>query len=307
MIDELAAYLDYLDKVKHYSTNTIESYRSDIEKFITYIYNEHYSLKNVDRRVIRNFLMDETTSGISKRSNARRIIALRKFYDLLVRTNEVEQNPFEIVSTPRQDKNLPDFVYYKDLLILFEENRKRTDHLASRDQAILELLYASGLRVSELVSVTIQDINPRQRFINVRGKGGKNRIVPYSLQAYNALQNYMNDCRKKILEKNNIKGSPYLFLNDKGAKLTTRGVEYILSEIEVKTGLHLGLHPHKLRHTFATHLLNNGADLRTIQEILGHKSISTTQVYTHVSYDEMQKVYKDYFPRAKNNKKDEGK
>ena len=141
----------------------------------------------------------------------------------------------------------------------------------------------------------------------MRGKGGKNRIVPYSLQAYNALQNYMNDCRKKILEKNNIKGSPYLFLNDKGAKLTTRGVEYILSEIEVKTGLHLGLHPHKLRHTFATHLLNNGADLRTIQEILGHKSISTTQVYTHVSYDEMQKVYKDYFPRAKNNKKDDDK
>ena len=299
MIDEERDYLDFLLYVKQYSLKTIEAYQSDIDKFLCFMQKEGYSLQKVNPQFIRKFLVQETNEGISKRSNERRIISLRGFYKYLLKKQLVDQNPFEVIHLPKREKRLPDFLYYQEVLDLFQANKNRTDKLASRDQAIIELLYFTGLRVSELVSLTLGDFEQEKRFLNIRGKGGKNRIVPFTEDVKNTITKYVEECRKNILLSNKLESNPYLFLNDKGSKLTTRGVEYIISKIEVKTGVFLKLHPHKFRHTFATQLLNNGADLRTIQEILGHKSLSTTQVYTHVTMEKAKEVYNKAFPRNK--------
>jgi integrase/recombinase XerC len=300
MLDVLNKYLEYLEKNKHYSINTIESYRIDIEKFFTFINIEESSYKEVNATIIRNFLMQEKRKGISSRSNQRRLIACRKFYDYLVKHKYVESNPFALIASPKVSKLQPQVLYQQELYKIFEYNLSRTDLLAIRDQAILELLYASGLRVSELVNITLQDVSSRQRILKIIGKGNKTRMVPYSTKAQEVLTDYINNSRVEILKKNNIEiPTNYLFINNRGEPLTTRGVEYILSKIDQKAGTNLKIHPHTLRHTFATHLLDKGADLRTIQESLGHKSLNTTQVYTHVSTQRMMEEYQKSFPRAK--------
>ncbi len=300
MIDIVQDYLTYLRLQKNYSFNTIDAYQRDIELFLTYMNDENYTLQSVDTVLIRNFLANETINQKSKRSNARRIIALRRFFDYLVKNKVVSYNPFLTIKTPKIDKKLPDFLYIEEINKLFEENAKRDDFFAKRDQAILQLLFASGLRVSELCNLTFQNINLRTRMMIIIGKGNKERRVPYSLSSAQALEDYIENTRKQILQKNNIEdGSPYVFLNEFGQKLTTRGVEYILNSIEKKVGLTMSLHPHKFRHTFATHLLNQGLDLRVIQELMGHSSLSSTQVYTHVSNQKMQEEYQKAFPRKK--------
>ncbi len=181
---------------------------------------------------------------------------------------------------------------------MFAANAKRTDELMERDQAILELLYSSGLRASELVALTYRQIDFRVRSIRVKGKGNKTRIVPFSKSAETAMKKYHASSRPALLAKSkaDVKSDKF-FLNDRGEGLTVRGLEYILRAVEEKTGLYLGLHPHELRHTFATHLLENGADLRLIQELLGHETIDTTQVYTHVSKEKMKEQYDTFFPQ----------
>ena len=303
MLDELKLYLDYLRYQRNYSSNTIDSYQRDIEKFLKYMNDENYTYKTVDVNLIRSFLIHERLDNISARSNERRLIACRGFYGFLLKKNYVDVNPFLFIKAPKVNKLPPQVLYQQELLKIFDYNKSRDDFLASRDQAILELLYASGLRVSELVSLTLQDVSPRQRILKITGKGDKQRIVPYSLSAQDALNDYINNCRPEIVKKSKIKKITYkLFLNDQGGQLTSRGVEYILSKIDEKAGTNLKLHPHTLRHTFATHLLDNGADLRTIQELLGHKSLNTTQVYTHVSTQRMMEDYRKNFPRAKKDK-----
>ena len=166
-----------------------------------------------------------------------------------------------------------------------------------RDQAILEVLYFCGIRAAELVNIDVQSVNLPKRFIRVFGKGSKERLVPFSVECKTILEKYMKEDRPKLLEKSQMP-TPALFMNNKGQRLTTRGLEYILDKIEEKTGLFVGLHPHILRHSFATHLLENGADLRVIQELLGHESINATQVYTHVTEEAMKDAYFNAFPRA---------
>ena len=300
MIDILKEYLEYLEFQKRYSLNTIDSYKRDIEKFLVFMNDEGYTYKNVDEILIRNFLMKERRNNISARSNQRRIIALRKFYDYLLRYDYVDSNPFLAIRSPKVSKNPPQVLYRQEIEKLFSYNYSRTDFLAKRDQAIMELLYASGLRVSELVSLTLQDIYSRQRILKITGKGNKQRMVPYSIRAQEVLNDYILNCRNDIFRKNLIENpTNILFVNDKGNPLTTRGVEYIIAKIDEKAGTNFKLHPHTLRHTFATHLLDNGADLRTIQELLGHASLNTTQVYTHVSSSKMLEEYQKNFPRAK--------
>lgn len=300
MIDVLKEYLEYLEFQKRYSLNTIDSYKRDIEKFLVFMNDEGYTYKNVDEILIRNFLMKERRNNISARSNQRRIIALRKFYDYLLRYDYVDSNPFLAIRSPKVSKNPPQVLYRQEIEKLFSYNYSRTDFLAKRDQAIMELLYASGLRVSELVSLTLQDIYSRQRILKITGKGNKQRMVPYSIRAQEVLNDYILNCRNEIFRKNSIENpTNVLFVNDKGNPLTTRGVEYIIAKIDEKAGTNFKLHPHTLRHTFATHLLDNGADLRTIQELLGHASLNTTQVYTHVSSSKMLEEYQKNFPRAK--------
>ena len=300
MLEIVNEYASYLLYQKNYSKKTIDSYTRDINKFLDFMNNENYTLNSVDSTLIRNFLAHETLDGISKRSNARRVIALRQFYEYLVKNNYVEFNPFIIISTPKVDKKLPECMYLEEINNLFELNSQRKDYLMHRDQAIIELLFSSGLRVSELVNLTLQDLNLKERMMRIVGKGNKERIVPFSLKTQKTLNVYLENTRKQLIsDSGNMIGTNYVFLNSRGEKLTTRGVEYILQEIENKTGVTLSLHPHKFRHSFATHLLNQGLDLRTIQELMGHSSLSSTQVYTHVSNQKMHDEYEKAFPRRK--------
>lgn len=303
MENTLELYLNYLKDQKNYSDNTIDSYRRDIDMFMMFAKDEGFSLKTIDTNLIRNFLRRETEKGISKRSNQRRIIAMRRYYEWLLKYRYVSYNPFVTIKAPKHDSSLPDFLHEEEVDTLIEADAKREDFLAKRDHAIIILLYTSGLRVSELTNLKLQDINLRHRTMRILGKGKKERIVPFSNTALEAINDYLNNCRNLILQKNHIDiPTNALFLNNSGEQLTTRGVQYILKKIEDKTGVNLDLHPHKMRHTFATHLLEKGADLRTIQEILGHTSLETTQVYTHVTTAKMMETYKNAFPRAKKDK-----
>ena len=300
MIEILEQYLAYLQFQKNYSPQTIDSYRRDIEKFLVFMNEQQYTLQSVDSILIRNFFINETMNQISRRSNARRVIALRKFFDYLVKNNIVTLNPFLFTPTPKVDKKLPEFFYLEEINRLFSENKKRIDFLAERDQAIIELLFSSGLRVSELCNLTLQNTNLRERILRILGKGNKQRNVPFSMTTQKTLMSYLENSRKKILQKNEkTEGSNYVFLSDRGNKLTPRGVQYILRQVEQKNAVSLSLHPHKFRHTFATHLLNQGLDLRMIQELMGHESLQTTQVYTHISNQKMQEEYQKAFPRRK--------
>ena len=303
MENTLELYLNYLKDQKNYSDNTIDSYRRDIDMFMMFAKDEGFSLKTIDTNLIRNFLRRETEKGISKRSNQRRIIAMRRYYEWLLKYRYVSYNPFVTIKAPKHDSSLPDFLHEEEVDTLIEADAKREDFLAKRDHAIIISLYTSGLRVSELTNLKLQDINLRHRTMRILGKGKKERIVPFSNTALEAINDYLNNCRNLILQKNHIDiPTNALFLNNSGEQLTTRGVQYILKKIEDKTGVNLDLHPHKMRHTFATHLLEKGADLRTIQEILGHTSLETTQVYTHVTTAKMMETYKNAFPRAKKDK-----
>ncbi len=292
-------YIDYLSKQKMYSNHTVSAYLNDINIFNKYVTNEDYSLFAVDTTVIRNFLENQLLDGISRRSLKRRLVSLHGFYSFMKEKNIIKINPFINITSPKTDRKLPDFLYEEEIKKLFDENLKREDPYMSRDQAIIELLFASGLRVSELCSIKLNNIQLKQRFIRVIGKGKKERIVPFSSSAQAAIDMYMKTLRMDLINKKNSKHDNHLFLNEYGNPLTSRGVQYILNSIESKLGLGMDLHPHKFRHTFATTMLDRGADLRTIQEILGHESLSTTQVYTHISSKKMKEDYSKYFPRSK--------
>lgn len=290
-------FLSYLKLNRNFSDHTIASYGEDIEKFFNFLFKEDILMEEVDSIVIRNFLSEELSNGISKRSCKRRLSALRGFYKFLVKEKYIQKNPFDYIQSPRTETKYPVALTRGQIELIFKENQQRTDDLMLRDQAILETLYYTGIRASELVSLNVQSISLSQRIIHVIGKGNKERVVPFSIQCKKTIENYLNNCRPKLIART-TKPSPALFLNNNGNRLTTRGLEFILDDIEEKTGSFVGLHPHLLRHSFATHLLENGADLRTIQEILGHESINTTQVYTHVSIENMQKEYMAFHPRA---------
>ncbi|MCQ2802455.1 MAG: tyrosine recombinase [Bacilli bacterium] len=291
-------FLDYLKVNRNYSEMTVDSYRRDIEKFLNYIFSEDIMMDEVDSAVIRNFLTVELENGISKRSCKRRLSALKQFYRYLVIKKELNFNPFNYVNSPKCETKFPRSLTREQIQDLFEKNRSRTDELASRDQAIISILYFTGIRASELVNLKMQTISLTQRMIRVIGKGNKERVVPFSEECKKDLKKYIDGDRLSLLSKS-VHQSTYLLLNNNGEQLTVRGLELIINEIEEKNGLVLGLHPHIFRHSFATHLLERGADLRTIQEMLGHESINTTQIYTHVSVETMKKEYENCHPRAK--------
>ena len=295
---QTADFLNYLRYERNYSSQTVISYSRDIDKFFRFLSEEGLDMEEVDQIVIRNFLTDELNSGVSKRSCKRRLCALRHFYKYMVRREMVKDNPFVFVSSPKTEKTLPKFLYKDQVREILDENKKRDDLLAYRDQAILSTLYYSGIRASELVSLELQSVSLPRRTLRVLGKGSKERIVPISEECKKDIETYMKTTRVELASRNK-EGTKVLFLNDHGNKLTTRGLEYILDQIEQKTGSFVGLHPHILRHSSATHLLENGADLRIIQELLGHESLNTTQVYTHVTEESMKETYLAAHPRAR--------
>ena len=289
---------------KNFSEKTIQSYSYDLEKWFKFLANEGVLMDQVDQIVIRNFLTEELNLGVSKRSCRRRLSSLTHFYDYLVMEKVVKDNPFIFITAPKTDKKYPHALYKEQVETIFRENAKRTDELACRDQAILELLYYSGIRAAELVGLAVHDVDIKRRAVRVMGKGRKERYVPFTIECQKALQEYLTKLRPVLLShfsptSKQLEPPIEFFLNSKGQKLTTRGLEYILDSIEEKTGTFMGLHPHILRHSFATHLLENGADLRVIQELMGHASINATQVYTHVTVEAMKKEYGAAHPRAR--------
>ncbi len=292
-----AEFLNYLEYERNYSKKTIDSYRRDINKFLAFIDQEGVDMEEVDTIVIRNFLTKELNNGITKRSCKRRLSCLKHLYKFLVMRGYAKDNPFIFVGTPRTEKRLPRVLYKEQIEEIFKENRKRTDELAYRDQAILSVLYFSGIRASELCSIKLSNINLRHRFIRVIGKGNKERLVPINEECRQDVEKYLKSSRNVFLSRTK-EFHDELFLTKNGEPLTVRTLEKILDAIEIKTATFVNLHPHILRHSYATHLLENGADLRIIQELLGHESINTTQIYTHVSEEAMVEAYSSAHPRA---------
>lgn len=291
-------YLEHLKNERNYTKDTVNSNKYDLEKFFHFLDQEDVLMDQVDVIVIRNFLTSELNAGISKRSCKRRLSSLRHFYQYMTKKGYVKDNPFILVNSPKTEKKYPKALYKDQVQTILEENMKRNDELALRDQVILSVLYYTGIRASELVSLDLQRINLRERYLIVLGKGQKERMVPFTVECQKLIEKYLSTTRMTLLAKT-IKPTNYFILNNQGNPLTTRGLEYILDQIEEKTGNFYGLHPHILRHSFATHLLENGADLRVIQELLGHTSLNATQVYTHVTEEGMKETYKKYHPRAK--------
>lgn len=300
MLKDIEEFVTYLEEELNYSHNTCVSYEKDIESFYKFIFSQGYDISDVGVDLIRNYLSTELSNGISKKTLCRRLAGLRHFFNYQVEHKYLETNPFTFVRAPKKDIRYPKALYLEQIENLFEKNKERTDEFALRDQVIMELLYASGVRVSELVNIKIRDIDLRSRTIRIFGKGRKERLVPFSVSCRKTIEEYLNHSRDSLLAKNKDEyNCEYLILNTFGKKMTSRGIEYLLKEIEKKTGCNYGLHPHIFRHSFATHLLEGGADLRVIQELLGHESLNTTQVYTHVTEETLKMQYQMAHPRAK--------
>lgn len=292
---ELSEFQDYLLNVRRYSSNTVSSYSFDICDFTKFIRGLGKIFKDIKVDDVKSWILDLTERQIGKRSIKRKMSSLKSFYAWMYLQKRVDSDPFEYVHSPKATHALPDFFSEKEIDTLLTANEKRTDKLKDRDQALLMLMFASGLRASEVVNLTFNQVDFDNRIMKVSGKGNKDRLVPFTNSAKEAMLNYINGLRKDLLKED----TKYIFLNSQGNKMTVRGLEYILDEIEAKTGLYGKIHPHMLRHSFATKMLNRGADLRTIQELLGHSSIETTSIYTHVAYENMKETYEKTFPRAK--------
>lgn len=288
----LEEYLTYLKVQKNYSDKTINSYKIDIEEFFSYLKTVNLDICDIKYNDIHMFLKCLNDKQNTNTTISRKISALRGFYKYLLKEEVVVQNPFSLVTMPKKEKKLPKFFYYNELEMLFDVPDLKTP-LGQRDRLILEMLYATGVRVSELVNIEIKDISDHE--IKVLGKGNKERIVRYGSYAQEILTLYLNDGYKKLNIKNNNK----LFLNNQGNPITTRGIKYILDNIIKKTSLNKHISPHMLRHTFATHLLNEGCDISSVGELLGHASLSATAIYTHVTNDRLKEVYYHAHPRAK--------
>lgn len=288
-------YLDCLKYQKNYSDYTIENYHRDILEFFDYLDREVLDYKSVVYSDLRFFLMYLKDEKKDKNSSIdRKLSSLRGFYQYLANEGIVSNNVFSLLNGPKKEKKLPRYFEYNELESLFEVC-DLSNAFGQRDRLILEMLYATGVRVGELVSIKVSDINFSSRTILILGKGNKERIVPYGDYCEEILKLYLKDGYLSLNNQN----SPYLFLNARGGKLTERGVRYLLEEIIKKTSVQKNISPHMIRHSFATHLLNQGCDLMTVQKLLGHESIKATQIYTHVTTDRLRSVYQNSFPRAR--------
>ncbi len=288
-------YLDYLCYEKNYSNNTITNYNDDICEYLDYIDSEGLDFRNILYSDIRFYLMYlKDTKKDNNSSIDRKLSAIRGFYKYLANNKVVKNNVFSLVSGPKKSKRLPRFFEYNELEELFDACDLGTS-LGQRDRLLLEMLYATGVRVSELVNIKVSDIDEAGHSILVLGKGNKERYVTYGDYCSEILDLYLSDGYLKL----NTNKSCYLFLNNNGGNLTDRGVRYILDRIIKHTSIQKNISPHMIRHSFATHLLNEGADLLSVQKLLGHESIKATQIYTHVTTDRLKEVYFRSFPRAK--------
>jgi len=280
------SYLASLKSERNFSPHTLLNYRLDLKQFSRFLEGKKLSLAAVDRTIAREFLYHLEGKKYSRRSLARKVSAVRSFFRWLTREKKVNANPFELLSTPKIEKRLPNFLYEEEMMKMLKAPAP-----GGRDAALLELLYGAGLRVSEAIKLNYSDLDLSEGEVRVLGKGSKERIALIGSHAIAALRKYLSSRKKG--------DSRAVFQNQRGGRLTERSVERLIKFYARKAGLDKIVTPHTLRHTFATHLLGNGADLRTVQELLGHSSLSTTQVYTHITKERLKSVYDLAHPRAK--------
>jgi integrase/recombinase XerC len=308
MIEQLLEqFFEHLRYERNVSEHTLRNYASDLEQFYNYIAppdpetgaRREVDIKHIDHITIREWLSSLHSAQKKKTSVARKLAALRTFFQFLVREGVVELNPAKLVATPRLEKKLPTHLSVEDAIRFIETPDTETD-LGKRDRAILEFLYATGVRVSELTKLDLKDIDFKEKLVRVTGKRRKQRVLPFGDPALHAIINYLT-VRNRFLQNAPVdeRDEQALFLNYQGTRITTRSVGRMVDKyIQICAGIHPDISPHSLRHSFATHLLDSGADLRDIQELLGHARLSTTQIYTHVSMEKLIEVYDKSHPKA---------
>ncbi len=309
--EKMEEFLSYIGTQKNFSGHTVSNYRRDIIQFIEFIATEDIRLEDVDRGIIRNFIICESREGYKNTSLSRKLSAIKSFYKYLVKNGYLESNPSKLVKSPRKEKKLPSFMYFEEIDRLlgqcgneedifkeiyfqpFQNDKKLYEFLRQRDLSILYVLYSTGMRVSELVSLNTDSINPYTCTANIMGKGSKERTVFFS-------QNTMQVIHKYLVFRQNFaqEDEKALFVNKMGSRLTVRSVQTLVKAAVEKAGIGKKVTPHTFRHTFATHLMDNGTDIRSVGEMLGHASISTTQIYSHVTKEKLKKVYNNFHPHA---------
>lgn len=296
MKNDIEKFIKYLKEQKNYSKYTISTYEEDLYFLKTYLEKEGISYLDVDYSVIRLYFNYLDSFNYSKNTIAKKITSARSFYKYLARNNKIKSNPFALCSLPKKDKLLPKFLYYNELEEMFSSCDD--SNLGIRNRCILELLYATGMRVGELVNIKLNDIDLKEKYIKILGKGNKERIVYFGDYAKEYLEKYIYEERDSLLKN---KKSDYLLINNSGTNLSARGVELVIKNIIKETSIKSNITPHVLRHTFATHLLNEGCDILSVQELLGHESLRATQVYTHITNEGLRNIYNISHPRNNKN------
>lgn len=287
------AYLYMLKVERQFSNHTLKSYYDDIHQFNDFLQQEHLDLNSFEYKDARNFLSFLYSKNLKRTTVSRKISTLRSFYEYWMTRDESVVNPFVQLVHPKKEQYLPHFFYEEEMEALFKTVSSDAKK-GLRDRIILELLYATGIRVSELVNIREQDLDMSSPGVKVLGKGNKERFIPFGEFCKQSIEAYLSQFKPKLNSDHN-----FLLVNMKGAPITERGVRFVLNDVVKRTAGVTDIHPHKLRHTFATHMLNEGADLRTVQSLLGHVNLSTTGRYTHVSNEQLRKVYLNAHPRAK--------
>lgn len=287
-------YLSYLSVERGLSRNTVDAYERDVRDFLTFLDGSQRDLQQADREALREYIQ-KLYVRLSARSVMRKVAALRSFFRFLLLDGFISHDPTETLETPKTWRSLPKYLTVDEVNQLLQQPDLGTLQ-GIRDRAMLEVLYATGLRVSELVRLRLSDLNFEVGFLRTLGKGAKERIVPIGDSAIEATSTYLEEAYPKYKSKN--PSTPFLFLSQKGGAMTRQNFWVLVEKYGKRVGLASRLSPHVLRHSFATHLLENGADLRAVQLMLGHADISTTQIYTHVTRERLRKVYQKYHPRA---------
>ena len=292
---EIDRFIEYLKYQRNYSDFTCNNYKKDLNEYNSFILNNKINYKSMGYNEAKEYVIYLNKKNDAKSTISRKLSSLRTFYKYLVLNNKVESNPFLLVSSPKKEKRIPKFINYNNMEEILNVPNIKTKE-GQRERVILEVLYASGVRVSELVNIKLKDIDFSNKNILIFGKGSKERLVSFGDYALEYINLYLKEGRNLLLD--GVK-SDYLIVGKKSEKLTTRRVEQIIDDIIKRTSIKLNITPHMFRHTFATHLLDNGCDLLVVQELLGHASLSSTEIYTHVSNEHLREVYLKCHPRNK--------
>ena len=298
----LESFLSYLRNERRYSDNTVIAYKNDIEHFISFLDSEDFGDLDEISNKIAEFYLGNLRDDYTPKSIQRKVSSLKTMYNYFVNNKKMDFNPFNAIVLPKIEKRLPKFIYENEIKVFFTSIDTTTER-GKRDKLIFLLLYGSGLRVSELTDLKLKDLNIDDRVISVHGKGSKDRLVPINKETQELFKVYLLSARPVLLSKSDNLDNDNVFLNFKGTSLTSRGVRDILERLIRETSSTLRVSPHTFRHSFATHLLNNGMDVRMVQELLGHSNLSTTQIYTKISKESLVKEYEKAFPKG--DKKDD--